>query len=684
MKWSHSFMVLFGAMLLLFGCRVLAHGDELEVAEITEARVLPSSGTCTVQAVRYPTTAADFSALYRGRGFYTDGNHLGRDLVIAEGVPIFPIACGTVQVYRSAVGYGSLVAVVEHELPYPVVVENGVGASVSVTRFLSIYGHVRRTPEANGNAPLPYSVGSQVTANDVLGYIQNAAHNGDGEEHLHLGIRLQSASEAANVDRNWFRGYDSEDPSQRRWYADPATFLRTLMQRGIVVRWHPPGTVVERAANGTHWLLGAGSAPFALPLGIEVAEHLSGHVISVTEAEFGCLGPSPGSVVPTLASHELLKFDDSSTVYERDPTKHERWTFLNESTFFSWGWDFAQVKTWPANTRSSWLNGSVDRGFRTMRDGALVKSAAVSEVSVMSEYRRMPIYDWDTFLALGYKDANIVSLDPNVFDASTGPRGDLITPELVSLCRHPETCLVNCPKLGFGGGGVEYVDDGSAGAGDTPTVDVVDAGTADVPLRDASVFLDDAGHMTPDAGTADVVQAHDAESHEDAESLDAGGEPVSAVDASAPDTDAGLMDTAVDHAAVDAGVGDAVPEASFCAPLHFHYASPLQGSLHVEGWWIPPTGPYQSWHALQECADMNTADAVLDCDLSVPCGSRHFEFQVYLPGNRYWGDHACDSGGCGAPLGVVTLTHEGTNVSYTFTPNPWGPPYYNGLLDLVP
>jgi hypothetical protein len=145
---------------------------------------------------------------------------------LPEGAAVSAVACGTLVVYRPAEGYGTLVAVVEHSLSEAVRVPNGVGEMVEVRSFLSIYGHLR---------PSGLHEGARVSAGQVLGYVEQRGLNGDGDEHLHFGIRLQSMSEARYSDPTaWFRGYDVRPPSvsQLRWFGDPAAFLAAFHLEG--------------------------------------------------------------------------------------------------------------------------------------------------------------------------------------------------------------------------------------------------------------------------------------------------------------------------------------------------------------------------------------------------------------------------------------------------------------------
>lgn len=116
------------------------------------------------------------------------------------------------------------------------------------------------------------------------------------------------------------------------------------------------------------------------------------------------------------------------------------------------------------------------------------------------------------------------------------------------------------------------------------------------------------------------------------------------------------------------------------------YEGPVTGAISVSGWWMNPDGTVREWGPVTECADGNAFDSVLECVLLIEPGSRTFEFQVNLPGGRYWGDFSCDpTGGCGQSIGTVTLARGSQIVAYAMSPNNTvGDPYYNGYVDIVP
>lgn len=196
----------------------------------------PVAPACTLDGAQHPFRGAKPTP--GGRGFLASGNHLGWDLMAPEGLPIYSIGCGVVRLVRAANGYGTLAVVIEHRLPEPTLMTNGRGSRVLVSTFLSIYGHLRPTSERSGRGvSTGLRVGDSVSPETVIGYIEHRAQNGDGDEHLHFGVRLQSVSAAQRSDPTaWFRGYDTT-PTQRGWFADPERALRELA--GISQK-HPP------------------------------------------------------------------------------------------------------------------------------------------------------------------------------------------------------------------------------------------------------------------------------------------------------------------------------------------------------------------------------------------------------------------------------------------------------------
>ncbi len=184
---------------------------------------------CALDTAQDPWGLDERGRAVRTRGFLAEGTHLGLDMALDEGHPIVPLGCGVVRFAGMARGYGTFVVVIEHRLSAGISLRNGQGERVFVDRFLSIYGHLRNTPDRAGKrAALDLRPGTIVTPRTILGYVQHRSLNGDGDEHLHFGVRLQTAEAAQRMDAAaWFRGYDGS-PSYRGWFADPEDVLLRL------------------------------------------------------------------------------------------------------------------------------------------------------------------------------------------------------------------------------------------------------------------------------------------------------------------------------------------------------------------------------------------------------------------------------------------------------------------------
>lgn len=594
-------------------------GDEDAVTSNNEDS-LTGNPSCTLTAARYPTVPGDMENVYAGRSFYADGNHLGLDVELAEGTPIHPIGCGILRVYRSANGYGELVAVIEHKLASPLTVLNGKGEQVSVTSFMSVYGHMRKTSDRNGTGFLGLKAGDQVSTDDIIGYVNDDAHNGDGAEHLHLGIRLQTASQAAATETNWFRGYDTT-PSQRKWFADPALFMPVLTANANVALWHPPGSVVRHPSDGTVWSIDHDLYRHPVDLATLSSERLADRAIDISDAEFDCYTMGSAFVSPR-AGHHVMKFDDASTVYDYIlGTSASRRAFISYDAFLSWGWTDADVAIWPSSQRPAFFASAPDKGLQTFRDGSLVKASGQSEIAVVSEGRRLPIADWPTFLALGYHSEQIVTVPADTIDLVAGPRGALITKELIGYCAHPTTCIDNCGTPGSGGG---EGDGGAGGAGGASSTSVTVSSSV------ASTSVSATASSSTGSGMTDV--------------------PL------------GKLRFRYDGPVM---AGQNQFQGMWDPPgPDFHDWSPTTSAL---------------------CPDSIPGDGSLECLLDAPSGTTNLLFTVHLPNGQWWGDMSNDPmGGHGSTIGTVSLEGPYGSVPYVLVSNGSGPSYMNGQVSLVP
>lgn len=186
---------------------------------------------------------------YADRSFYYDNNHLGADIDLVEGVAVKAIATGKIVNYSGAGGYGELVVAIEHELPEDITFVNADGGLQTTRYILSIYGHLRKSEERNG-VDLTWSYGDIVQQGDIIGYVNNSSHpdgvfpdpNGDGLEHLHLGIRLSDELTARGQDGGtWLRGYNNGSGMQIH-FANAIPWISGLAQFAQSPSWRTDGS----------------------------------------------------------------------------------------------------------------------------------------------------------------------------------------------------------------------------------------------------------------------------------------------------------------------------------------------------------------------------------------------------------------------------------------------------------
>jgi murein DD-endopeptidase MepM/ murein hydrolase activator NlpD len=229
---------------------------------------------------------------YGGRGFYYDKNHLGEDERLAEGAAVHAIGPGKVVFYGPAPSYGELVAAVEHDLGAPCDLISGAGTPVKTANILSIYGHIRPCDKRENGICTGLSVGTGVTKDTIIGYVNDhnddptLDHNGDGKEHMHLGIRLASAEQAQQADGSkWLRGYESGSKTVGQFAAGSLVIprLQTLCTK--------PSPQQEQliATDGT-WLIGlTGYGPLRIGMNrVEASAALGADVSYNSEQSENC------------------------------------------------------------------------------------------------------------------------------------------------------------------------------------------------------------------------------------------------------------------------------------------------------------------------------------------------------------------------------------------------------------
>jgi len=186
---------------------------------------LSSSNTCSAVGTtfQYPVSPYGPFAL----GFFSDGVHLGEDTMLNEGTPIRAIADGRIIYYGPANGYGELLVGIEHSFGGWKKFNLSVGQTkfIETNMIVSIYGHLRKSQVRGGQA-LAWKYGDYVKKNDIIGYVNDDAHNGDGGPHLHFGCRLTGETPGEWI--LWGRQTAGQPQSDVRFYAAYSEIINLL------------------------------------------------------------------------------------------------------------------------------------------------------------------------------------------------------------------------------------------------------------------------------------------------------------------------------------------------------------------------------------------------------------------------------------------------------------------------
>ena len=91
--------------------------------------------------------------------------------------------------------------------------------------IVTIYGHLRKS-QARGGQALGRKYGDHVKKNDIIGYVNDDAHNGDGGPHLHFGCRLTGETPGEWI--LWGRQTSGQTQSEARFYAAYSEMINLL------------------------------------------------------------------------------------------------------------------------------------------------------------------------------------------------------------------------------------------------------------------------------------------------------------------------------------------------------------------------------------------------------------------------------------------------------------------------
>jgi len=673
-------MVLVALAFMVFGGCSVSWDNEIpreqdEQADQTPAReegrgggddspvvVDPRTGIPYANRFQFPVEGLDRTSFGFGFGDYNEAfpnkYHLGADtnvwLTPYDMVVVAP-ADGIVRISTDVQFsyFGSDSGSSANNLGCAIVLEHMMLSGQAVTTLI---GHVQcqsgtYDPLSRSGSP---RVGAIVHRGQYIGRVAHYWHGastGTDWHHTHFGVRLgrfnalsYTRSDLAPFVRGYdwaseFTADDSGNKHHHTWldpiefvegHADPVAFTDANVLR------HPSGSLLLDE-GGVYWIVVNDTDIARLTQDVIAADRYNTDLaVRARNDEIGCFFEAPP--VSSLGEAYLYRRPFTNTIVVAYGSTGARYDFIRWEALVSWGFTAEDIN--PSYTGAVWRECTYNpEPDRRLRPGTLVKGDAETEVSIVTwQETRLPIQSGEIFEGLGFQWDRIVTIPQSVLDAVAGPREGRV---------FGRTDIVSCPAL------PSCEDGGTCGGGDDQP--------EPEPFCSPGSFADcDCGSGT--IGTQTCLS--DGSAYEDCQCPDP--EPEPEPDPVEPEPDP---------------VPDPVPPA---APIMLVYQGPVTGEIVLMAWWTNPDGSVRGWDAVAECADANPNDAVLECELPVPSGSRTFEFQINLPDGSYWGDHSCTSGGCDAPVGTLTLTLNGADIAYTFTPNPSGAPYYNGYLALVP
>ena len=347
--------------------------------------------------------------------------------------------------------------------------------------------------------------------------------------------------------------------------------------------------------------------------------------------EMDCYAKS--AAFPSLGSVTLYQRTGSPTVVMAYDATRTRYDVIRWEALVSWGFDAEDLTNDLSKTvfRETMY---VNKGFRLLRPGTLVKADESSEVSAVTmQGTRIPIVSDDVFEALGFRWERVVSIPGSVIDQVAGPRAlPMIDLASIKSCAVPSACPAggNC-----GGGGTSDVDSGTV---------TVSTPEASAPLVEICNGIDDNNNGQIDEIFQCKLGATDGPPC--VSSCNTSGSRVcdgpmcswgsckpfaESCDNGLDDDCNGKMDCE-DPACATADVCKPKPapaqdagSVSGDAFVHLAYHGPISaGAILLQAWWQPPNVAPRGWGSVTECVDVTSGDGILDCTFSLPHGTTSF------------------------------------------------------------
>jgi len=379
---------------------------------------------------------------YRGRSFYVDNVHLGEDIKLDEGMIIRSIAKGRIVYYGSASGYGELVVVIQHELATKLEFINAKGNRVESKFVLSIYGHLRKG-KVRGDDDLNLKVGDFVQQGRIIGFVNDDLNNGDGAEHLHMGLRLQSLDEAQRSDPSaWFRGYDNYG-RYGQYFAAASRVIAANFKK--IANWHPNGSLIKNRITNKVYLLKNGRKYWIKDENtFNNLKFNWTQVIDVSQWELECY-PEGGilenkklTFFQPYYRHNLNENYPYILYWLNDYDSNKRFYFNSIFTMYSWGIRQRDdiIGNMFSHAGDYYFLNTENNGYANLRDGTLFMKASEDDIYIISENGfAFKFADWDIFFALKYRYPVLVIPD-NIVHYLIAGYGSVIDKDSILRCQN--------------------------------------------------------------------------------------------------------------------------------------------------------------------------------------------------------------------------------------------------------
>lgn len=320
---------------------------------------------------------------------------------------------------------------------YTQIASDGFGLHLNIERADGTYvviGHLEEVLVSDG---------ARVEQGQLIA-IEGCSGNCTGD-HVHLGLHEGEAGEDASNGRSIPVRFDLDDVSA----GIEGPFLGSEMVCGIkaagdphdghqyrsklkVNLWHPNGTLVKVPTDPRVYLIEEGARRWITHEEVFWSHRYAfDDVVLVGHEELACYREglpieSATQIRAGLIGAEAWLFLGTSS----EPGRHRRRVkdVALSSVLASWGirvTDKGDLSRINAADAANYPAHEADAGFR---DGTILKEANKADVYVVADGRARPVFDWETYVLMGYHDREILLLAPG---------------ELAAVQGEPEDCEVN-------------------------------------------------------------------------------------------------------------------------------------------------------------------------------------------------------------------------------------------------